>query len=98
MVRRQARDQPGRLRNTDLPLEIRRWEPDDPDEEYGEHSSATGSTVVRCVLPSSPSADVVTELLKFVSEKPKLLAQWAGTSVGAPLEGTTSVVTKRYEP
>ncbi|MFG2962187.1 hypothetical protein ACGFZS_02785 [Streptomyces sp. NPDC048288] len=78
-------------------IEIGRWEPDDPDEEYGEHSSATGSTVIRCVLPAAPDSDEVAHLLKAVEEKPLLLAQWAETPVGAALAGTAIVVTKRYD-
>ncbi|MEU3411314.1 hypothetical protein ABZ760_08580 [Streptomyces sp. NPDC006658] len=78
-------------------VEVGRWEPDDPDEEYGEHSSATGSTVIGCALPAVPDADEVAHLLKSVEEKPLLLAQWAETPVGAALAGTTAVVTKRYD-
>ncbi|MFD8868713.1 hypothetical protein ACFV1F_31000 [Streptomyces sp. NPDC059590] len=77
-------------------IEIGRWEPDDPDEEYGEHSSATGSAVIGCALPAAPDADEITHLLTSVGEKPLLLAQWAETPVGAALVGTTVVVTKRY--
>ncbi|OQD51870.1 hypothetical protein BM536_037575 [Streptomyces phaeoluteigriseus] len=78
-------------------VQVGRWEPDDPDEEYGEHSSATGSTVIGCALPTAPDADTVAHLLKSVEEKPLLLAQWAKTPVGATLAGTTVVVTQRYD-
>ncbi|WP_328743172.1 hypothetical protein OG436_34255 [Streptomyces caniferus] len=78
-------------------IEIGHWEPDDPDEEYGEHSSATGSTVIGCTLPTAPDAGAVTDLLKSVDEKPLLLAQWAATPVGTALVGTTIEVTKRYD-
>ncbi|WP_328846889.1 hypothetical protein [Streptomyces sp. NBC_00258] len=78
-------------------IEVGRWEPDDPEEEYGEHSSATGSTVIRCVLPTSPDTDDITGLLRFVGEQPKVLAEWADTRVGAALVGTAFVVTKGYE-
>ncbi|WP_405954221.1 hypothetical protein [Streptomyces phaeochromogenes] len=78
-------------------IEVGRWEPDDPEEEFEEHSSATGSTVVRCVLPASPTADEITGLLNFVGEQPKVLAEWADAHLGAVLEGTALVVTKRYE-
>ncbi|MBD9727413.1 hypothetical protein PV755_27885 [Streptomyces caniscabiei] len=74
-----------------------RWEPDDPDEEYGEHSSATGSTVISCALPTAPDADEIAHLLKSVGEKPLPLAEWAETLVGAALVGTTIEVTKRYD-
>jgi hypothetical protein len=67
-------------------VEIGRWEPDDPDEEYEEHSSATGSIVISCALPAAPDAD------ETVGEKPLLLAEWAETLVGTTIE-----VTKRYD-
>ncbi|MGA4838843.1 hypothetical protein [Streptomyces sp. G45] len=79
-------------------IEIGRWEPDDPHEEYGEHSSATGSTILTCALPSAPDADDITRLLKSVDENPLLLAQWAKTPVGTALEGTTMVATRHHEP
>ncbi|MFE0379809.1 hypothetical protein ACFW1M_30585 [Streptomyces inhibens] len=74
-------------------VEIGRWEPDDPDEEYG---SATGSTVLRCVLPTSPGADEIADLLNQLEREPGLLAKWAETSVGSALTGTGFVVTKGY--
>ncbi|GHE02943.1 hypothetical protein [Streptomyces alanosinicus] len=78
-------------------IEVGRWEPDDPDEEYGDHTSATGSPVVGCALSVAPSAEVIAQLLKSVEEKPLLLAEWADAPVGAVLTGTTMVVTKRYD-
>ncbi|WP_274912101.1 hypothetical protein [Streptomyces sp. WZ-12] len=78
-------------------IEIGHWEPDDPDEEYGDHSSATGSPVIGCALPVAPSADEIAHLLQSVDEKPLLLAEWAEAPVGAVLAGTTMVVTKRYD-
>ncbi|MEV7524356.1 hypothetical protein [Streptomyces sp. NPDC091371] len=75
-------------------IEIGRWEADDPNEEY---SSATGSTVLRCVLPESPTADEIADLLDQVEEQPELLAKWAETRVGAALEGTKFVVTEGYD-
>lgn len=78
-------------------IEIGRWEPDDPDEEYGEHSSATGSTVISCAVPAAPDADEIAHLLKSVEEKPLLLVQWAETPVGTAIAGTTIEVTKRYD-
>ncbi|QJT00039.1 hypothetical protein G9272_06880 [Streptomyces asoensis] len=78
-------------------IEIGRWEPDDPDEEYGEHSSATGNTVISCALPAAPDADGIAHLLKSVDEKPLLLAQWAETPVGGALVGTTVMVAKRHD-
>ncbi|MFK8910276.1 hypothetical protein [Streptomyces sp. YS-3] len=78
-------------------IEIGHWEPDDPHEEYGEHTSATGSTILKCALPSAPDADEITRLLKSVEENPMVLAQWAKTPVGTALEGTTMVVTKHHD-
>ncbi|MFE5729618.1 hypothetical protein ACFQ7A_01715 [Streptomyces sp. NPDC056528] len=78
-------------------IEVGRWEPDDPDEEYGDHSSATGGSVIGCALPAAPRADEIAQLLKSVDEKPLLLAEWAETPVGSVLAGTTMVVTKRYD-
>ncbi|MFJ4827320.1 hypothetical protein ACIP5L_29050 [Streptomyces bacillaris] len=78
-------------------IEIGRWEPDDPDEEYGDHTSATGSSVISCGLPAAPDADEIAYLLKSVDDKPRLLAEWAGTPVGTVLAGTTVVVTKRHD-
>ncbi|MEU6018857.1 hypothetical protein ABZ826_33985 [Streptomyces sp. NPDC047515] len=78
-------------------IEVGRWEPDDPDEEYGDHTSATGSPVIGCALPAAPSAGEIAYLLKSVYEKPLLLAEWAETPVGVVLAGTTMVATKRYD-
>ncbi|MFC6067105.1 hypothetical protein [Streptomyces ochraceiscleroticus] len=78
-------------------IEIGRWEPDDPDEEYGDHTSATGSPVIGCALPAAPSAGEIAYLLKSVDEKPLLLVEWAETPAGSVLAGTTMVVTKRYD-
>ncbi|MEV7417365.1 hypothetical protein [Streptomyces sp. NPDC089919] len=78
-------------------IEIGRWESDNPDEEYGEHTSATGSPLVGCVLPAAPDADAITHLLKSVDEEPLLIAQWAETPMETALAGTTMVVTKRYD-
>ena len=79
-------------------VEIGRWDPDDPDEQYGEHTSATGSSVILCALPAAPDAPEIAHLLKVVDEKPLLLAQWTATPVGTALEGTTLAVTKRFDP
>ncbi|MYT37037.1 hypothetical protein GTY66_13390 [Streptomyces sp. SID8356] len=78
-------------------IEVGRWEPDDPDEQYGDHSSATGSSVIRCALPVAPGADEIARLLRSVEEKPLVLAEWAGTPEGEVLAGTTMVVTRRYD-
>ncbi|AJF68590.1 hypothetical protein [Streptomyces vietnamensis] len=78
-------------------IEVSRWVPDDPDEEPGNHTSATGHAVVGCALPVAPTAEEITHLLKSVDEKPLLLAEWAEAPVGAVLAGTTMVVTERYD-
>lgn len=78
-------------------IEIGLWEPDDPDEEYGEGTSATGNPVASCALPQAPSADELVRLLKSVDERPLLLAEWAETPVGAALAGTAMVVTSRHD-
>ncbi|MER6062972.1 hypothetical protein [Streptomyces sp. NPDC001792] len=78
-------------------IEVGRWEPDDPDEEYGDHTSATGVPIVGCALPVAPSADEIAHLLRCVDEKPLLLAEWAEAPVGMVLAGTKMAVTKRYD-
>lgn len=78
-------------------IAVGRWEPDDPDEEYGDHTSAVGSEVLVCALSATPTSDEVACLLQSVEEKPLLLAEWAGTPVGTVLAGTTTAVTRRYD-
>uniref|UniRef100_A0AAU2V813 Uncharacterized protein n=1 Tax=Streptomyces sp. NBC_00003 TaxID=2903608 RepID=A0AAU2V813_9ACTN len=78
-------------------VEICRWVPDDPDEDYEDCSSATGGAVVRCVLPTSPGADEIADLLNRVEGQPDLLAKWAEVRVGGVLEGTRFVVTECYD-
>ncbi|WP_416974257.1 hypothetical protein [Streptomyces sp. 4F14] len=78
-------------------VEVGRWEPDDPDEEYGEHTSATGNSMVLCALPAAPETHEIVQVLKAVDEKPLLLAQWAAAPVGSALEGTTWGVTERFD-
>ncbi|SDK23785.1 hypothetical protein [Streptomyces indicus] len=75
-------------------IEISCWEPDDPEEE--ECSSATGRTVLRCTLPTTPSADEITDLLNQLQKEPTRLVQWAQTKAGATLAGTTFVVTRHH--
>ncbi|MFJ6986266.1 MULTISPECIES: hypothetical protein [unclassified Streptomyces] len=75
-------------------VDVCRWVPDDPEENGDEeYSSATGEHLLRCVLPTPPSTEDVTELLSRVSAEPGVLKEWAQTTVGSPLEGTTFVVT-----
>ncbi|WP_431782055.1 hypothetical protein [Streptomyces chumphonensis] len=75
-------------------VDVCRWVPDDSEEKgEEEYSSASGEHLLRCVLPSTPSAEGVTELLSRVSAEPGVLKEWAQTTVGSPLEGTTFVVT-----
>ncbi|KUL54917.1 hypothetical protein ADL22_02085 [Streptomyces sp. NRRL F-4489] len=78
-------------------IEIGRWEPDDPDEDYEECGSATGGTVLRCELSGTPSAEAIAGLLDRICEEPGLLAEWAGTRVGVELAGTGLLVTEVYE-
>ncbi|WP_433448738.1 hypothetical protein ACQPXS_09345 [Streptomyces sp. CA-142005] len=78
-------------------IEVGRREPDDPNEEYGDHTSATGVPMVGCALPVAPSADEIAHLLKSVDEKPLLLGEWAEAPVGMVLVGTKMAVTKRYD-
>ncbi|WP_433270841.1 hypothetical protein ACQPZF_10945 [Actinosynnema sp. CS-041913] len=75
-------------------VEICRWVPDDPDDEY---SGATGESVLRCVCSARPSADDIVELLNRSGGSSEQLAAWAKTPVGEALAGTAFVVTKRYE-
>ncbi|MFE9963707.1 hypothetical protein [Streptomyces sp. NPDC005525] len=82
---------------TSWEIEVSRWVPDDPDEEPGNHTSATGHAVVGCALPVAPTAEEIAHLLKSVDEKPLLLAEWAETPVGAVLARTAVVVTERYD-
>ncbi|MFD0294175.1 hypothetical protein ACFWJS_37180 [Streptomyces sp. NPDC127061] len=77
-------------------IEVGRWVPDDPEEEPGNHTSATGHAVVRCALPVAPTAEEIAHLLTSVDERPLLLAEWAEVCVGAVLAGTAMVVTERY--
>ncbi|ASU82589.1 hypothetical protein CDO52_07135 [Nocardiopsis gilva YIM 90087] len=83
--------QPGDDDSGSWDIGIGRWEPDDPDEEDG---SATGHIVLRCVLPTSPGADEIANLLNQLEREPNLLAKWAETPVGAALGGTKFVVTE----
>ncbi|MFE5243083.1 MULTISPECIES: hypothetical protein [unclassified Streptomyces] len=82
---------------TSWEIEVGRWVPDDPEEEPGNHTSATGHDMVGCALPLAPTAEEIALLLKSVDEKPLLLAEWAETPVGAVLAGTTMVVTEGYD-
>lgn len=77
-------------------VEVGRWVPDDPEEEPGDHTSATGQDMVGCSLPVAPTAEEIAYLLKSVDEKPLLLAEWSESRVGAVLAGTAMVVTERY--
>ncbi|MFD5988078.1 hypothetical protein [Streptomyces cyaneofuscatus] len=81
---------------TSWEIEVGRWVPDDPEEEPGNHTSATGHDMVGCALPVAPTAEEIAHLLKSVDEKPLLLAEWAESRVGAVLAGTAMVVTERY--
>ncbi|MFD8622280.1 hypothetical protein [Streptomyces sp. NPDC059513] len=81
---------------TSWEVEVGCWVPDDPEEEPGDHTSATGQDMVGCALPVAPTAEEIACLLKSVDEKPLLLAEWSQSRVGAALAGTAMVVTERY--
>ncbi|MBB5934088.1 hypothetical protein FHS42_001114 [Streptomyces zagrosensis] len=75
-------------------VDVCRWVPDDPQEKgEEEYSSATGKHLLRCVLPATPSAEDVAQLLSRVSAEPVVLTEWAQTTVGSPLKGTSLIVT-----
>jgi len=76
-------------------IEISRWVPDDPEDE--DASSATGESVLSCVRSAPPTVSEIVELLNCSGGRPEKLAAWAGTAVGDALDGTTFVVTKRYD-
>ncbi|WP_258907792.1 hypothetical protein [Actinokineospora sp. UTMC 2448] len=75
-------------------IDLCRWVPDDPDEEYG---GATGEPVLRCARSTPPTAAEIAELLNRSGGDPEQLAAWAKTAVGEPLDGTVFVVTERYD-
>ncbi|MGW3396784.1 hypothetical protein [Streptomyces hydrogenans] len=78
-------------------IEVSCWAPDDPEEEPGNHTSATGHALVSCALPVAPTAEEIAHLLTCVDEKPPLLAEGADAPVGAALAETAMVVTDRYD-
>ncbi|MBB4916221.1 hypothetical protein [Streptosporangium saharense] len=75
-------------------LEIVQWIPDDPEDDDG---SATGEPVLRCVRATPPTASELIEVLNLGGKRARQLADWAATPVGEALEGTTFVVTHRYD-
>ncbi|CAL9541103.1 hypothetical protein SUDANB140_04255 [Streptomyces sp. enrichment culture] len=89
--------QPGAEGADSRDVEIGRWVPGDPDEDYEDCGSATGSAVVRCVLGTSPGVDEIADLLNRVEGQPDVLAKWAEVSVGGVFEGTRFVVTECYD-
>jgi hypothetical protein len=75
-------------------LEIGQWIPDDPEDEDG---SATGEPVLRCVRATPPTASELIEVLNLSCGRAQQLAGWAVTPIGDALDGTTFVVTGRYD-
>ncbi|MEU8278394.1 hypothetical protein ACFYOK_35570 [Microbispora bryophytorum] len=75
-------------------LEIAQWIPDDPEDDDG---SATGEPVLRCVRATPPTAPDLIEVLNLSCSRAQQLASWAETPVGEALDGTTFVVTHRYD-
>jgi hypothetical protein len=75
-------------------IEIGRWEPDDPDDEYGD---ATGRSLLCCACPTPPTASEIAEVLSQGAGRPEQLTAWAKTPVGQTLAGTTFVVTERND-
>ncbi|WP_182907524.1 hypothetical protein [Microbispora sp. H13382] len=74
-------------------LEIAQWIPEDPEEEDG---PATGEPVLRCVRAAPPKASELIEVLNL-SQARAQLADWAVTPIGEALDGTTFMVTRRYD-
>lgn len=74
-------------------LEIGQWIFDDPEDEDG---PATGETVLLCVRATPPTASELIEVLNLSGRRAQQLADWAATSLGEALDGTTFVVTGRY--
>ncbi|MGW0485379.1 hypothetical protein [Nonomuraea sp. NPDC003214] len=75
-------------------LEIGRWVPDNPEDEDG---SATGEPILHCVRATPPTASELIEVLNLGRKRVQQLADWAVTPVGEALDGTTFVVTTRYD-
>ncbi|MFG3437795.1 hypothetical protein ACGF0J_11195 [Nonomuraea sp. NPDC047897] len=75
-------------------LEIAQWMPDDPEDE---DSSATGEPVLRCVRATPPTASELIEVLNLSQGRAQQLADWAVTPLGEALDGTTFMVTHRYD-
>ncbi|QUQ72522.1 hypothetical protein [Kutzneria sp. CA-103260] len=84
----------GRWQRDGWKVEICRWVPDDPEDEYG---GATGEPVLDCVRAEPPTLSEIVELLNRSDGQSDVLAAWAKTAVGEVLAGTAFVVTKRYE-
>ena len=75
-------------------LEIGRWIPDDPEDEDG---PATGEPILHCVRETPPPASDLIEVLDLGRKRVQQLADWAVTPIGEALDGTTFVVTSRYD-
>jgi len=79
-------------------VDIDRWVPDDPNEQLDDpeddFSSASGQSVLRCVLPARPTTEGIADLVRRLDREPQLFAEIVkAAAVGSPLEGTEFVVT-----
>ena len=73
-------------------VDISLWVPD-PDDD----SRASGEPVLVCARSAPPAADEIIELLDRSGGRQEQLAAWAKTPVGEALEGTSFVVTQRFD-
>jgi hypothetical protein len=73
-------------------VDICLWVPD-PDDD----SRASGEPVLVCARSAPPAADEIIELLNRSGGRQEQLAAWAKTAVGEALEGTSFVVTRRFD-
>ena len=82
----------GQYGRDDWSVDISLWVPH-PDDD----SRATGEAVLVCARSEPPSADEIIELLDRSGGRPEQLAAWAKTAVGESLDGTSIVVTQRFD-
>lgn len=75
-------------------VEVCQWTQDTDDEE---DNSVRGEPILRCVRSSAPSVAEIVELLDRSAGQQDQIAAWATSPVGAPLAGTSFVVTTRFE-
>jgi hypothetical protein len=82
----------GDFGQTSWSVEISRWVPDDPDDEFGDASS---EPVLECSRSTPPGVDEIVNLLNLSAGSNDQLAAWTKTPIGEPLAGTSFVVTTR---